>query len=143
MTELRINRTRDNGTQTRGHLVVLRGGLVQFACLTLELPWRDNKRRVSCIPAGTYRAVRHISPKFGQSLHILDVPGRSEILIHPANYVHQLLGCIAVGQDARDLNGDGQEDITNSRATMAKLLNALGDDNEVTIIINAPAGHVG
>jgi len=141
MTELRIIRTKDDGEQTRGHLVVMRNGIAQYACLTLELPWKCNERRVSCIPTGTYIARKHRSPKFGQSVHILDVPGRSEILIHPANYAHQLLGCIAPGLHSIDINGDGKEDVTASRWVMENLLKAL--PNEFNVHIINEKEHVG
>jgi hypothetical protein len=61
----------------------------------LELPWRDNARRVSCIPTGRYELVAHESRKFGRCLLVKDVPGRSGILFHPANLTSQLKGCIA------------------------------------------------
>jgi hypothetical protein len=141
MTELRIIRTNDNGQQTRGYIVVMRGGIAQFACLSLELPWKNNERRVSCIPAGTYIARKHTSPKFGASVHITNVPGRSEILIHPANYVSQLLGCVAVGQYSADMNNDGLEDVTSSKATMEQLLKALPP--EFTVHVINETGHVG
>lgn len=47
-----------------------------------------------------------------------DVPGRSEILIHVANYVNQLMGCIAPGLYHRDIDNDGIIDVTNSGDAM-------------------------
>ncbi len=52
----------------------------------LELPWRENRRRLSCVPVGSYRCVLIVSPKFGPAYLLLDVPGRSEVLIHGANF---------------------------------------------------------
>lgn len=52
---------------------------------TIELPWRGNAVGESCIPLGGYIAQRHDSSKFGSSLWLRDVPGRTEILVHPAN----------------------------------------------------------
>jgi hypothetical protein len=108
-------------------------GQILFRCVTVELPWKDNQVRISCIPAGTYKVVPRRSPKYGEHLHILDVPGRSLILIHQANYVHQLLGCIAVGQSRADLNGDGLQDITASVATKNKLLTYITGATSITI----------
>lgn len=79
--------------------------LGRFRCFTLELPWRDNRPRRSCIPVGTYRCGIVQSPKFGRVYQVFDVPGRSAILIHPANFAgdvdlgldSQLHGCIALG----------------------------------------------
>jgi hypothetical protein len=67
-----------------------------FICYTIELPWRNNKRGRSCIPEGCYRLVQRYSEKFQWHLHLIDVPGRDLILIHPANHaLLELKGCIA------------------------------------------------
>jgi hypothetical protein len=130
---IRVLRTIDNGKQTNGVLYVEKDNKILFECFTLELPWKDNERRISCIPEGTYKAVKHRSPKFGNSVWIQNVPNRSEILIHPANYVRQLLGCIAVGKDLRDIDGDDLEDTTASRNTMNELLGLLPNSFEVVV----------
>lgn len=75
-------------------------GLLQFdgktICYTIELPWLINKRMVSCIPEGKYILKKRFSKKFGWHIHLIDVPGRQFILIHPANDAKkELLGCIA------------------------------------------------
>lgn len=71
---------------------------------TLELPWRNNARGVSCIPKGSYRVVWAYSPRFKRYTYRLqNVPGRDGILIHSANlagdttkgFASQLNGCIA------------------------------------------------
>lgn len=123
MNRIEIYRKSDNRVQTlsEGQVVNELGGVL-FEFKALELPWKNNERRVSCIPAGTYQIIKHTSPKFGQCYWVQDVPNRSEILIHPANYHHQLLGCIAPGRDFIDIDGDGQLDVTASKATMAQLL---------------------
>jgi hypothetical protein len=65
-------------------------------CYTIELPWLKNKRMVSCIPEGKYILKKRFSKKFGWHIHLIDVPGRQFILIHPANNAKkELLGCIA------------------------------------------------
>lgn len=67
-----------------------------LVCSTIELPWLDNQRRISCIPEGEYILQKRFSPKFQWHLHLQDVPGRYLILIHPANDAKkELLGCIA------------------------------------------------
>ncbi len=67
-----------------------------FICFTIELPWRDNQRNTSCIPEGTYEVVPRFSHRFKNHLHVLDVSGRSLILIHPANNaLKELRGCIS------------------------------------------------
>ncbi|MGV3528067.1 MAG: DUF5675 family protein [Flavisolibacter sp.] len=65
-------------------------------CFTIELPWLNNQRRISCIPEGRYRLEKRYSPKFKLHIEVLDVKGRSGILIHPANdALKELKGCIA------------------------------------------------
>ena len=93
-----------------------------FTCKTLELPKNDNIRRKSCIPPGIYEVIPRYSEKFKKHYHVLNVPNRDFILIHPANWVTQLLGCIAVGDSFKDLNNDEMVDITNSRKTLNKIL---------------------
>ena len=67
-----------------------------LVCYTIELPWLGNQRRISCIPEGSYILQQRYSPKFKWHLHLIDVPGRDSILIHPANDANkELLGCIA------------------------------------------------
>lgn len=72
---------------------------------SLELPWRENRRQKSCIPVGTYQCAIVNSPRFGRVYGVANVPGRSNILIHSANFAGnvdlgwktQLQGCIALG----------------------------------------------
>jgi hypothetical protein len=108
--------------QTEGILYVLDGNKTVFSCKTLELPWRDNQRRISCVPDGTYKVVRRSSAKYKNHFHLLDVPNRSLILIHQGNYNHQTMGCILVGKEFRDINKNGLMDVTSSVATMNELL---------------------
>ena len=83
---------------------------------TVELPWRNNIRQKSCIPAGSYLCELVKSPRFGLVYGVRDVPGRSQVLIHSANlggnvdlgWQTQLQGCIApaLGLGALRLNND-------------------------------------
>ena len=67
-----------------------------LVCYTIELPWLQNQRRISCIPEGEYVLQKRFSPKFKWHIHLQNVPGRDFILIHPANDARkELLGCIA------------------------------------------------
>lgn len=69
----------------------------EVLCTTLELPWLDNTRNVSCIPEGTYQCHPVRSPKFGEVYEVKDVPGRSNILFHPGNLPRDTEGCIIPG----------------------------------------------
>lgn len=77
-------------------------------CFSLERPFlsngknnvRDNKKTKEnescCINIGKYKATRVLSPTFKKKYYLLEnVEGRSGILIHPANNIIELLGCIA------------------------------------------------
>lgn len=65
-------------------------------CKTIELPWMDNKVQRSCIPEGSYKLVKRYSERFHWHFELLNVPGRSAILIHSANWaLQELKGCIA------------------------------------------------
>lgn len=65
-------------------------------CATIELPWKNNEHRISCIPEGRYALKKRYSPKHGWHLEVMGVPNRQWILIHPANdAVTELEGCIA------------------------------------------------
>jgi hypothetical protein len=65
-------------------------------CHTIELPWLNNQRQISCIPEGLYLLKKRYSLKFGDHVVLTNVPNRSLILIHPANNASkELKGCIA------------------------------------------------
>lgn len=58
-------------------------------CRMNELPWRDNRPSLSCIPLGAYPVVylpRSASGKYRDIYQVMNVPGRSGILIHPGNF---------------------------------------------------------
>ena len=135
MKSLVLTRTREDDYQTLGELSVYDNSLGEiFKCKTLELPWKDNKRRVSRIPSNHYEIVKHISPRFGKSLWIKDVPNRSEILIHRGNYHRDTLGCILVGEKFYDIDNDGHLDVTNSKTTMERLYKIVENENYINII---------
>lgn len=78
--------------------IINTNGITIFSCSTLELPWLSNAKKISCIPCGSYRLVKHYSRKFGRCFSIKAVPNRSHILIHVGNYKRDTLGCILVGR---------------------------------------------
>lgn len=106
---------------------------------TLERPWipvkehRGGKGSESCVPDGLYELVPHSGRVFGQVWALvnptLDVhhwesgEGRYAILIHAANTVHQVQGCIAVGMEHGDL--DGKRAVLRSREAISKLRGML------------------
>lgn len=68
----------------------------KFICCSIELPWINNEKRVSCIPEGKYLLRKRYSRKFQWHIEVVDVKNRSFILFHPANSAQkELNGCIA------------------------------------------------
>ncbi len=109
----------------------------QFLGFTIELPWLDNKRSISCIPEGSYELKARFSEKFKHHLHLQNVKGRSLILIHPANDAKkELEGCIAPVQQ---LNGLAKG--IASRVVLQKLVSicyqAFDRKEKVTLIIKS------
>lgn len=94
--------------------------------VTLELPWRNNKRQVSSIPQGVYLCKRVLSPKFGDTFEVTGVKGRSSILFHGGNTTADTLGCILVGRGF-DLIDGTTPGIFESKKTFNKFLQLLKD----------------
>lgn len=131
----------DDIRQTLGVMNVDNGG---FVSKSLELPWKNNDNNISCIPIGKYTckytrsprmSVEHLtrwlkknvgkteadcpeSEKNVYTYEIMNVPKRGGVRIHSANYFHQLRGCIALGNAAKDMDMDGCDDISHSGQTI-------------------------
>jgi hypothetical protein len=87
-------------------------------CHSIELPWKENKIKISCIPEGRYELIKRYSQKFKQHFIVKNVVGRTLILIHPANdALKELKGCIA---PVLILTGEGKG--SHSKAALAKLI---------------------
>lgn len=95
-----------------------------FHAMTMELPELHNQPDVSCIPAGTYRIERDHTGKH-RVYRLLDVPGRTGIEIHVANYVQELNGCIALGKGEDAFNG--HRCLIRSRDAIQEFLEIMGD----------------
>ncbi|WP_238407275.1 DUF5675 family protein, partial [Flavobacterium psychrophilum] len=88
----------------------------KFICNTIELPWKNNETKVSCIPEGKYFIKKRYSKKFQWHLEILDVKNRSLILFHPANNaLRELNGCIA---PVTKLSGPGLGPVSYTHLTL-------------------------
>lgn len=115
--------------ETRGAFTAIDAdGDIIMSCVILELPWKDNQRKVSCIPEGMYTVKRRVTKKFGPHYHILDVPERSGILQHPGNFIRQIEGCQLPGNDFLLIDGDDVVDVRNSRKTLDRMLAVLGTE---------------
>jgi hypothetical protein len=124
---------------TLGHMDIVDSNTssIIYSCPTLELPWNDNKRNISCVPFGIYDIHLEYSNAFDEDLwELKGVEGRSEVKIHVANYVTQLRGCIAPGLRHADINSDGVIDVSSSRKALESIHKAMGSEtrSKITII---------
>jgi hypothetical protein len=99
-----------------------------FECFTIERPTLggSNEPEVSAILPGRYAIKMAFSPHFAKDMmHLQDVPGRTDVMIHNANWAWQLKGCIAVGQtQTPDFVGNS---VTALALLTAKVVRALAD----------------
>lgn len=134
MKKVFLKRMIDNGKQTLGSFVFegLNGDLITL--ISLELPWKDNTRSISCIPKGTYKVITTYSNKFKKDMWLIkDVNKRDGIRIHSATYYSDLEGCIALGKSLKDINSDGNLDILESREAIKIAKEHLGEEFELDI----------
>ena len=106
-------------------------------CDTLELPYRENKKSISCIPTGSYpvrlRLARESATRDYLHLLVQEVKDRSHILFHRGNTAKDTKGCILVGQ------GSQHNIVHNSTLAMDLLMKEiinLGGENINLIIKN-------
>jgi hypothetical protein len=106
---VRIERHETSDHGTFGKLVA-----EGFSCFTGELPDRENRAAVSCIPPRRFGCVWTFSPTFKRFMYLITgVPGRSGVRIHSANlmgdkslgFKAQLQGCIALGERLGTMDG--------------------------------------
>lgn len=107
----------------------------KLICFTIELPWSDNEKRVSCVPEGEYFLKRRFSQKYGWHLHLQNVPNRELILIHPANDAQsELQGCIAPVSRSTGV-GTGNASRKSLTEITRRVFPVLANDEEVKITI--------
>lgn len=113
---------------------------------TLEEPWQNNERNVSCIPEGAYRAERvkdrvlsikkydepYVLP---ETFEVTGVENRSGILFHPGNTVLDTRGCILMGLDIGKLGLRGYSAVTDSRIAFSRFLQWLKETDEFTLTV--------
>lgn len=130
-----IHRLQDNGRQTLGEMNVYEKHKNLLTCKTLELPYRYNRKIVSCIPCGTYICKPRFSTKYREHYIVTNVPNRSYILFHAGNYNRHTKGCILVGRGFYDINKDGDLDVTSSNDAMKDLSTAIGKEPFILKIV--------
>ena len=122
----------------------------ELICISMEKPWVDNIPYDSCVPEGEYGIQEYSSPKFGNTYcivnHYLEVgmyegdageDTRYAILIHPANWVAQLNGCIAPGSSLTVL--DNRWAVSASRVAMNKVFELIEAGDSELVIEHATA----
>lgn len=125
------------GQSNRGTFGVLRYGDIPFV-LTLERPWVNNEKDISCIPAGVYKCRKIRSPRFGDTYEICDVPNRTHVLLHKGNFIEDTHGCVLVGEE---FSGTFDRPFVASSERgfleLMKLLNGAAEFD--LVIVDAPA----
>uniref|UniRef100_UPI0040493152 DUF5675 family protein n=1 Tax=Flavobacterium sp. TaxID=239 RepID=UPI0040493152 len=108
-----------------------------LVCNTIELPWKMNERKVSCIPEGRYSLRKRYSAKHKWHIEVVGVPDRSFILFHPANNAQkELQGCIA---PVTKLSGPGLGLMSRNAFEKLKSIvyQALDNSESVELIIQS------
>src|ERR1700693_2457231 len=82
-----------------------------------------------CIPAGTYNVVLSMSPHLGYiTPEVLNVPGRTAIRWHIANYPKDVIGCVAIG------SGRAADMVLASKVAFDKLMGILNGAKSITAV---------
>jgi len=115
---------------------------------TVERPWANNAKGVSCIPCGTY--VLKLGMFYSgdgpggkrdyPAYEILGVPGRDQIKIHVANYMTQVEGCVAPGMTL-GYNSEVQLwAVRNSQQAFDQFMNLMAGRDGQLVISNYVGG---
>ena len=119
---------------------------------TIEQEWREDPDRLggesnnSCVPAGKYKLISHTRPDGKEVVALVnealgvyylaeDRPaegGRYLILLHIANWSHNVIGCCGPGIGKAE--SDKGPMVTSSKAAMEQIMDYIdGDDAELEI----------
>lgn len=120
---------------------------------TIERPWipsdkgKGGAKGISCVAPGNYRLVRHdteLHPMtwalVNEELDVIHQPhpdrpyARTAVLIHPANWAHELRGCIAPGKRT-ERDSVGRYMVAESRKAMKMIQDRLPWTDEHTLEI--------
>lgn len=152
-----LNRFKQNEDFTLGKLFL--NPEENIFLYTLELPYRDNKSLISCIPEGEYIVRKYLSTTFGKCLKVennnkdeciqLNQDGsvrqiRKNIRIHTGNSVRNFIdeqnykwncdsnGCILVGMSCDEKQGLVYE----SKKALNILLKFMENKNSARLLVN-------
>lgn len=79
---------------------------------TIEDAWKDNEPFKSCIPPGSYLCQRVVSPKFGETFELINVPNRTKILFHWGDDEDDTAGCLLLGMQWGNYTGKTELDLS-------------------------------
>jgi hypothetical protein len=126
--------------QSLGTIMAMDGAKL-FVAKTLELSDKNNQNNISCIPKGTYTCKYTRSTRLSlltqrdyYTYEVLNVPNRSGIRIHSANFYTQIKGCIALGDSHKDLNADQSLDVVHSGNTTKAFEEFMGKEDFILTI---------
>lgn len=112
-----------------------------WSCFTIERPWKNNEPNVSCIPEGVYACQPFSGTRFQDVIQLIDVPDRSYILIHVANFPHDIEGCIGVGD--RFVSDALEPAVYNSKKTLAALMDIFnGHEERMTLKVTGVRAEI-
>lgn len=114
-----------------------------FTAFSVEDPWKNNEQSKSCIPEGVYQAKRTSRPKHGntfvlinEDLKIAEFPKlgmRDSCLIHTANTILDVEGCIGLGEKLGCLGSLWA--VLDSTNTVQKFMQYMKDEQEFQLTI--------
>lgn len=143
---MKIIRNNFNEEYTEGRLY---SSSIELPIFTLERPWKIDSLRpggqneVSCVPNGEYTLSSFLRPKnqmlvpqlvnlnlgvYRQEANLPPSGGRFLILIHPGNYIEDIIGCIAPGL------GREPGKVWRSQKAFAKVWAAFKDGDDMLTI---------
>lgn len=129
MKQLRLVRVSEHNGASLGVLCI--DDCPEF--VTLEDAWRDNETRISCIPVGRYKVKPRISPRFGRTWQVMDVPQRDHILFHAGNTHKDTHGCILLGMQFGKLGAETA--ILASKSAFNQFLERMAGVTEAELIV--------
>lgn len=105
----------------------------EWLCFTMENPWLDNQKIISCIPQGHYVCTLHNGSKYKDTWIVQDVLDRNGIVFHVGNVSDDTQGCILPGLNIGKLWDKAA--VLKSRIAMDKLRDYINTNNDFTLAI--------
>lgn len=136
MSRIKLKRTDFLLDRTLGILTVTDSNNKAFSFATLELPYNNNERNISCIKSGKYKISKRYSQKYGWHWLISNVPNRDLILIHVGNYPRDTKGCILIGTGFEDIDNDSKLEVVKSRQALKDFNELLKNEDNLEIEVD-------